>query len=84
MDSTRRLVEGTPSPSIEHQCQSNKYFGFTSRQLKFILTYGLYNVFRGVYILIVGPFYPPEVREYNMCYLPFETLFFIYTSSCYI
>lgn len=55
------------SLSMEHpinfsSSQVGKYLGFTKRQLVFLLTYGLYNIFRGALILIVGPFYPPEVN----------------------
>lgn len=53
-----------PSLPTAEQNAPSKYFGFTKRQLLFLFTYGLYNIFRGAFVLIVGPFYPPEVKEY--------------------
>ncbi|CAL8078819.1 unnamed protein product [Orchesella dallaii] len=40
-----------------------KYFGLTARQLTFLFTYGLYNIFRGAHVLMIGPFYPPEAED---------------------
>lgn len=51
--------------------EERKLLGFTKRQLTFLFTYGVYNIFRGAVILIAGPFYPPEVCHHHE-YYPFE------------
>lgn len=58
--STRPLMdESSSGATSDEEISASKRF--TRRQLTFIIPYGLFNVFRGVYILIVGPFFPPEV-----------------------
>ncbi|ODM98943.1 MFS-type transporter SLC18B1 [Orchesella cincta] len=62
VENSGSLESGLDLPVTESN-KLSKYLGLTSRQLTFLFTYGLYNIFRGAFVLIIGPFYPPEADE---------------------